>query len=147
MIFTGARIYYALGKDYSLYAWLGRWNGPHGAPISAMLLQAVITLALVIGFGRSENGFQAIVNFENPVFWIFFLLVAIAVIVLRCRRPDLERPFRVPFYPILPLIFCLSCLFMVHASFAWAIDHSSHEAFWAIGLMVLGIGASFINRR
>ena len=146
MIFTGARIYYAMGNDYRLYAWLGRWNGRHGTPIFAMLLQGAITLALVIGFGWTQNGFTAIVNFENPVFWIFFFLVAVGVIVLRYRRPELERPFRVPFYPILPLIFCFSCLFMVQSSFSWAYRNRSPEALWAIGFMLLGIAASFFSR-
>jgi basic amino acid/polyamine antiporter, APA family len=147
MIFTGARIYYAMGNDYRLYAWLGRWNGRHGTPIYAMLLQGAITLALVIGFGISKQGFSALVNFTTPVFWIFFFLVAVAVIVLRCRRPDLERPFRVPLYPLLPLIFCISSLFMVHASVFWAIENRSYEALWAIGLIGLGIAASVVNRR
>jgi basic amino acid/polyamine antiporter, APA family len=147
MIFTGARIYYAMGKDYRLYAWLGRWSGPRGTPIVATLLQAAITLALAVGFGWRKNGFDAIVYFETPIFWIFFCLAAIALIVLRFRRPELERPFRVPFYPILPLIFCLSCLFMVHASLSWAYHNRSYEALWAIGLMILGIAASFGHRR
>ncbi len=147
MIFTGSRIYYAMGSDYRLYAWLGRWSGRRGTPIYAILLQGAITLALVIGFGWTQNGFQAIVNFENPVFWIFLLLVAIGLIVLRYRRPELERPFRVPCYPILPVIFGLSCLFMVQSSLSWAYENRNREALYAIGLMVLGIGASFCSRR
>jgi amino acid transporter len=146
MIFTGARIYYAMGNDYRLYAWLGRWNGRHGTPIYAMLLQGAITLALVIGFGWTKDGFTSLVYFTTPVFWIFFCLAAIALIVLRYRRPELERPFRVPFYPILPLIFCLSCLFMVQSSFSWAYRNRSPEALWAIGFMLLGIAASFFCR-
>ena len=147
MIFTGSRIYYAMGNDYRLYAWLGRWNGRHGTPIYAMLLQGAITLALVVGFGwTKKNGFESLVNFTTPVFWIFFFLAALAVIVLRRRRPEIERPFRVPFYPVLPLIFCLSCLFMVYASISWAVANSSPEAFWSIGLMAVGILASLWSK-
>jgi amino acid transporter len=147
ILFTGARIYYAMGEDYPLYAWLGRWNGRHGTPVYAMLLQSAIALALVVGFGLTRHGFTALVNFTTPVFWIFFCLVAIAAIVLRYRQPELERPFRIPFFPVLPSIFCLSCLFMIYASFAWAIDQRSYEAFWSIGLMVSGIALSFCNHR
>jgi amino acid transporter len=147
MIFTGARIYYAMGQDYRLYAWLGRWSERYGTPVNALVVQGAIALALVIGFGWTKQGFSALVNFTTPVFWIFFCLVSIAVIVLRFRRPELERPFRVPFYPILPLIFCLSCLFMVYASLSWAIEQRSSEAFWAIALIVLGIVLSWFNPR
>lgn len=147
MIFTGARIYYAMGKDYRLYAWLGRWNGRNGTPIYAMLLQGAITLALVIGFGwAKKDGFESLVNFTTPAFWIFFFLASLAVIVLRRRRPEVERPFRVPFYPVLPIVFCLSCLFMVHASLTWAYSHRSPEAFWSIGLMAAGILVSLFSR-
>jgi amino acid transporter len=147
MIFTGARIYYAMGGDYRLYAWLGRWNGRNGTPVYAMLLQGAIALSLIVGFGLREGGFAALVNFTTPVFWIFFGLAAAALIVLRIRRPEVERPFRVPFYPVLPIVFCLSCLFMIYASLSWAVANRSYEALWAIVLMAAGIAISFANRR
>lgn len=146
MIFTGARIYYAMGQDHRLYAWLGRWNSRHGTPIQALLIQSAITLALVVGFGWTKGGFSALVNFTTPVFWIFFCLVAASLIVLRYRQPQLQRPYRVPMYPIVPLIFCLSCLFMVYASLSWAIKQRSYEALWAVGLMGLGIILTFWSR-
>ncbi len=138
MIFTGVRIYYAMGQDHRLYAWLGHWNGHHGTPIRALLIQAAITLALVVGFGWTKGGFSALVNFTTPVFWIFFCLVPVSLIVLRYRRPKLDRPYRVPLYPVVPLIFCLSCSFMVYASLSWAVDQRSYEAVWAVALMALG---------
>ena len=45
------------------------------------------------------------VEFTAPVFWLFFLLTGIALFVLRQREPQRRRPFRVPLYPILPLVF------------------------------------------
>ncbi len=146
MIFTGARIYYAMGQDHRLYAWLGRWNSRYGTPIRSLLVQAAITLALVIGFGWTKGGFSALVNFTTPVFWIFFCLVAVSLIVLRYRRPELQRPYRVPWYPVLPLVFCLSCLLMVYASLSWAVEQRSYEALWAIALMALGIIATLWNK-
>jgi basic amino acid/polyamine antiporter, APA family len=146
MIFTGSRIYYAMGNDYRIYAWLGRWSGRQGTPLNAILLQGAITIALVVGFGWTQNGFQAIVNFETPIFWIFLFLVAVGVIVLRFRHRELERPYRVPLYPLLPIVFGLACLFMVQSSLSWAYEHKSREAFYAIALMVLGVVASLLGR-
>ena len=40
-IFTGARIYYAMGSDHRLYAWLGRWNARRGTPVCSLLIQGV----------------------------------------------------------------------------------------------------------
>ncbi len=47
-IFTGARIYYAMGTEHRLYAWLGRWNARRGTPVCSLLIQGAITLVLVV---------------------------------------------------------------------------------------------------
>ncbi len=143
MIFTGARIYYAMGTDHRLYAWLGRWSERLGTPVWSLVFQAAITLALVVGFGLYEGGFGSLVNFTTPVFWIFFLLVGVSLFVLRRREPDTPRPYRVIWYPVVPLLFCLSSLFMVYASLSWAIDNRSYEAIWAVAVLLVGFGLSF----
>jgi amino acid transporter len=139
MIFTGARIYYAMGTEHRLYAWLGRWNAARGTPVWSLLIQAAITLALVVGFGMSRNGFQSMVIFTTPVFWFFSLLVGIGLMVLRHRDPDRPRPYRVPGYPVTPVLFCLSSLFMVWKSVDWAIKNRSPEAFWSIAILAVGL--------
>jgi amino acid transporter len=146
MIFTSSRIFYAMGQDYSLYAWLGRWSGRRDTPVHALLLQGAIAIVLILGFGWTKQGFESLVNFTTPVFWFFFALVAVSLIVLRVRRPEVERPFRTPLYPVLPLIFCLSCLFMFYSSLNYAVVNQSMEAVWAIALMLLGIVASFFSQ-
>lgn len=147
MVFTGARIYYAMGTEHRLYAWLGRWDERKGTPIPSLLIQAVITLALTIGFGMYEGGFKSLVNFTTPVFWIFFLLIGLSLFVLRWREPQVERPYRVPLYPVIPILFCLSSLFMVHASVKYAWDNRSYEALWSIGVMVVGLLLCFLDPR
>jgi amino acid transporter len=138
-IFTGARIYYAMGKDHRLYAKLGQWSPRFGTPVWSLVIQTLITIALVVGFGMTENGFEAMVKFTTPVFWGFLMLVAIGVIVLRFRDRHITRPYRVPGYPVTPILFCLSSLFMVYSSLAYAVTMRSTEAFWAIGLLLLGM--------
>ena len=56
------------------------------------------------------------VDYLAPVYWFFLSLSASAVIVLRLRYPDVPRPFRVPGYPLTPIVFLLSCLYMLYAS-------------------------------
>ncbi|MCS7305422.1 MAG: amino acid permease [Thermoguttaceae bacterium] len=51
MIFTGARIYYAMGTDHRMYRWLGSWDPQRGVPIVSLIAQGVVTLLMVIGFG------------------------------------------------------------------------------------------------
>jgi len=145
MIFTGARIYYAMGTEHRLYAWLGQWSGRLGTPVWSLVIQALITLALVVWFGMTKSGFVSMVKFTTPVFWIFLLLVGISVFVLRYREPDTPRPYRLHWYPATPIVFCLSSLFMVYASFSYAIENRSWEAIWSVGILLVGVGLSFYD--
>jgi APA family basic amino acid/polyamine antiporter len=146
-IFTGARIYYAMGKDHRLYAKLGQWSARFGTPVWSLVIQALITAVLVVGFGLTENGFESMVKFTTPVFWFFLLLVGVGLFVLRYREPDVARPYRVPGYPITPILFCLSSLFMVYSSLAYAVTNQSWEALWAVGLLLLGLFFCFYDPR
>lgn len=138
-IFTGARIYYAMGTDHRLYAWLGRWNARRGTPIGSLVVQGVITLALVVWFGLSRDGFDRMVIFTTPGFWFFLLLVGVSVFVLRRREPAVDRPYRVPGYPVTPLLFCLGCGIMVYSSLAYAVANRSWEALWSIAILLVGL--------
>jgi amino acid transporter len=150
-IFTGARIYYAMGSDHPLYAPLGRWSGRRDTPVWSLVIQAVITLATVIAFGLcvpsavTKNGFEKMVMFTTPVFWGFLLLVGVGLCVLRVKEPDLVRPYRVPFYPLLPIIFCGSTLFMVYKGIVYAATEGSYEGLWALAAIAIGIVMAFVD--
>ena len=123
-IFTGARIYYAMGTEHRLYAWLGRWSPRWQTPVRSLLVQAAVTLAVVVGFGPGgRGGFAKLVIFTAPVFWFFFLLVGVSLLVLRGRDAQTPRPYRVPWYPWTPLLFCLSSLFMLYARPFLRLEH------------------------
>ena len=145
MIFTGSRISYALGKEHQLYAWLGRWSERFDAPVRALLLQTVIAIALIVGFGWYTNGFKSLFNFVTPVFWFFIFWVGISLFVLRHKEPNVARPHRIIFYPWLPILFCLTCAMLFKSSLDFAILMKSYEAAWAIGFLAIGIGLSFYD--
>jgi basic amino acid/polyamine antiporter, APA family len=148
MIFTGARIYYAMGQDHRFFALVGRWSPRFGTPAWSLVIQAATTLAVVLGFGslRGLDGFERLVNFTQPVFWSFLLASGISLFVLRRREPGHPRPYRVPGYPLVPLLFCGGCAVIVYASFAHAIDERSWEGLWSIGLMAVGAVLAWANR-
>ncbi len=157
LILTGSRVYASLGADHSLFSWLGRWSGRRGAPAVSLVVQALIALLLIAAVGTSQGqavidsvvglanldglpwqkyggGFNTLVAGTAPVFWMFFLLTGFAFFRLRFRDPDRERPFRTPWYPLPPLVFCSVCAFMLYSSLDWA------RGLAVIGLLPLGLG-------
>jgi basic amino acid/polyamine antiporter, APA family len=115
-IFTGARVYHAMGKDFQILAKLGTWNSRGENPANGILLQGVIALLLVALGATTRDGFQSMVDYTAPVFWTFLFLVGISLFVLRWREPERDLPFRVPLYPLTPILFCATCLYMIYAS-------------------------------
>lgn len=118
-IFTGARSNYALGRDFESFKFLGKWKTDVSGPVNAFLVQGAIALVLV-SFGLfSRSGFETMIDYTAPVFWFFLLMVGISLFVLRKKEPDMERPFRVPLYPVLPLIFCVTSAYLLYSSIAY----------------------------
>ena len=131
---TGARTAYALGRDVAGFRYFGQWNAARNAPVRALWLQLGMALAL-IGFGAlSRSGVATTIDYLSPVFWLFFLLTGLSLFVLRRKYPDTPRPFRVPLYPWLPILFCANAAFMLYAS----IEFAGQGAL--VGLAVLGLG-------
>ncbi|WP_407351553.1 APC family permease [Luteimonas sp. R10] len=118
-LITGARGVYAVGRDFPALAFIGRWDARSGSPRTAMLVQGGLAL-LLVGLGAiARDGFRTAVEYTAPVFWLFFLLVGVSLFVLRRRDPDLPRPFRVPLYPLLPLLFCATSGYLLYSSLAY----------------------------
>ena len=116
---TGARTNYALGRDFRMFDFLGRWHERAHTPTNALVVQGVIALALVFAGSLAREGFTAMVEYTAPVFWLFFFLAGLSLIILRFKEPEAERLFRVPLYPLTPLLFCAACLYMLQASLAY----------------------------
>ena len=137
-IFTGARVYYALGRDLPALQRLGAWDERGDNPRIGILVQGAIALALVVFGAATRDGFQAMVDYTAPVFWFFMLLVGVSLFVLRWRDGDRQRPFRVPLYPVTPLLFCLTAAYLLYSSLAY----TGYGAL--IGVAVLAIGAPLV---
>ncbi len=140
-IFTGARSNYALGRDFRAFRFLGKWKTEKAGPVNAFIVQGVIALIL-ISFGLfSRSGFETMIDYTAPVFWFFLLLVGISLFVLRKKEPHVERPFKVPFYPVLPLIFCLSSSYLLYSSLVY----TGWGAMVGIGVLLVGVIFLFLK--
>ncbi len=115
-ILTGARTNYAFGQDFSLFRGLGQWHQTTHTPVNALLVQNAIALVLVLLGTLTRSGFETMVDYTAPVFWFFLLLTALSLFILRQKDPTVDRPFRVPLYPLTPLLFCGTAAYMLYAS-------------------------------
>lgn len=142
-IFTGARTNYALGQDVPLFAFLGRWRESGNTPMNAILVQGAIALALVLLGTATRNGFKTMVDYTAPVFWFFFLLTGVSLLILRVREPQVSRPFRVPLYPLTPIIFCIICGYLLYSS----VVYTGIGALVGVAVVIVGIPLLLLPRR
>lgn len=147
MIFTEARVYYALGREHTFYHLLGTWHKKLDAPVWSLFFQATITIAMIIIIGADENAFERLVVLSAPLHWFFFLLTGLALFKFRLQTADQSHGFKVPLYPWLPALFCLSTVFMLVASTSYAIEQHQPEIYWIIIMVLLGIIVSYFDRK
>ncbi|MER3428164.1 MAG: amino acid permease [Pyrinomonas sp.] len=142
-VITGARAAYAVGRDYRLFSPLGRWNQQTATPVNALIVQGAVALALVLFGAMTRDGFTTMVEYTAPVFWFFFLLTGVALFALRFKDAGRARPFAVPFYPVTPLLFCLSSSYMLYAS----VRYAGLGAAVGVVILVLGLPVWLVARR
>ena len=139
-----ARTNYSLGKDWRIFAFMSHWNAERDAPIVALLTTSFITLLIVLIAAANEGGVKFMVDFTAPVFWLFFLLTGIGLFVLRFRYPHVARPFKVPLYPILPIVFVGTCVFLLYRSLIFTFENQAIRV--AIYVMLSGVVVWIIAR-
>ena len=117
LIFTGARISYALGAEHRAFRLVGKWHARTGTPVSALFVQGAIAIGLIVILG---SFIDTLLYTAAPVY-TFYLATSLAVIVLRFKEPHVERPYRVTGYPVTTIIFCAVCAFLIYSavSYAW----------------------------
>ncbi|MEN9245054.1 MAG: amino acid permease, partial [Gloeomargarita sp. DG02_5_bins_242] len=141
-LITGARSNYALGQDFHFLRGLATWNRRYDSPVGALAVQGAICLALVGLATLTRKGFATMVDYTAPVFWLFMLLAGVTLIGLRWREPAWVRPFRVPLYPLTPLLFCATCAYLLYASLAY----TGLGALVGVGVLAVGLPLSFLPK-
>jgi amino acid transporter len=129
-ILTGARVPYAMARDGFFFRPMSRISASRGTPGAAILLLAVWSSLLVFS-GRFEQLFTYVI-FAS---WVVYGLTAAAVIVLRRKRPDMERPYRTFGYPVVPWLFIVGAAGVVVSTL---ID-SPRESLMGLVLILSGV--------
>ncbi|MFN3302930.1 MAG: APC family permease [Roseateles sp.] len=139
ILIAGPRTTYAAARDLAAEWKLAQWNSRRGTPSAAVLATSAVALLLVAFGALTRGGFATMVDYLSPVYWAFLTLSGAAVIVLRRREPDAPRPFRVPLYPWLPLLFCACSAYLLWSSLVYV------KAGAVVGVAVLAAGALLLR--
>ena len=106
-VLTSARINYAMAKDKLFFHQASQIHPRFKSPANALIIQCV--WACLLTFTGTFNQLITYIIFAS---WIFYGMSAGAVIILRNKKPDMERPYKTPVYPWIPIIFILFAIFL-----------------------------------
>ncbi|NLD37724.1 MAG: amino acid permease [Desulfatiglans sp.] len=130
MIMTGPRVYYAMAKDNAFPKWFGDVNPKHTTPGKAILLQAAIAIIMVI-----TSSFDKLLMYIGFTLSLFAMLTVIGLMILRFRLPSIDRPYRTFGYPVTPVLFILSNLWII----AHTVKGNPFVLIYGGGTIVLGL--------
>jgi APA family basic amino acid/polyamine antiporter len=133
----GPRIYYAMARDGVFFQSLSHIHPAFGTPMNAIILQAVWASFLII-----TGTFGTLFTYVSVIITLFSALTVGSVIVLRWKRPDLRRPYKLWGYPIVPILFILAHLWIVWGS----LTEKPWESLWGVFIVGLGIPAYLLWR-
>jgi APA family basic amino acid/polyamine antiporter len=128
MTIAGPRVYYALGRDVHAFSFLAKTR-EGDAPVNALILQGVIASVLIVS-GRVDQ----ILQYAGFTLALMSALAVSCVIVLRIKKPELERPFRVWAYPLPPVLFLAVSLWTMY----WAFMGRPVESLLALATVCAG---------
>ena len=130
MIWAGPRVYWAMAKDGVFLKFFSQLDGATGAPVRAIALQSLWASVLIL-----TGTFEQLVVFGGAVLALFTALTVGTVFVLRSRYPELPRPYQIPWYPTVPLLFIMATLSLV----VTIVVTRPGEALMGLGTIVTGM--------
>ena len=132
---TTPRIYYRMGRDGVFFKKLGEVHPRFHTPAIAITVSSIWAAILA-----ATGTFEQLLTYVVFAGWIFYALGGAAVIIYRRREPDAPRPFRVPGYPVTPILFVLTAAAIVINT----IISQPARAFVGLGIVALGSPAYLI---
>lgn len=131
-ILSGSRVPYAMARDGMFFHRMSRINPVFRTPGACIVLLGVVSSIILLS-GRYDE-LATLVIFPS---WILYGMTAASVIVLRKKRPDMYRPYRVPGYPIVPIFFVFVAIALLYSTLL----NSPRES--GIGLVLIIAGLPF----
>ena len=109
-LMTGVRVPYAMGKSglFPFAKEMSKLSDKGGTPVNALIFVGLLACAYVL-----TGSFEVLTNLAMFVVWIFFIITVAGIFKLRTSLKDLERSYRVPLYPFIPMVGIVGGLYIV----------------------------------
>jgi APA family basic amino acid/polyamine antiporter len=137
-ILSGARVPYAMARDGYFFKVIADVHPKYKTPGNSMIALCLWSAILIL-----SGWYEQLYNFVIFGSWILYGMTAASVFVLRRKRPDMPRPYRVTGYPVVPFLFVLVALVLLGST----LGNSPRESLMGLGFMAVGIPLYFHFRR
>jgi basic amino acid/polyamine antiporter, APA family len=138
-VMSGARIPFAAARDGLFFRGFAHIHPRFQPPSTSLVVQGLLSTVLLVFLSKFQQFFELAIFAE----WLFYMLTATTVFVYRRKQPDLERPYRVWGYPVLPAIFVICAAAVLVSSYTSNLKGS----LLGTGLILLGLPVLWIVRR
>lgn len=132
IVFTAARIPYAMAREGLFFPWAARTHPRYRTPVAALAAQMVIAVAMTL-----TGSYTQLLTYVVFVSFVFYAMSAAGVIRLRHREPEMVRPYRTWGYPVTPVVFILFAIYLVGD----AIRQTPLESAVGAGILLAGVPA------
>lgn len=136
LILSGARVYYAMAKDQLFLPAAQRLN-KNNSPQFALTIQAIWTSILAL-----SGSYSNLLDYVVFAVLLFYILTVGGIIVLRIRWKDVERPYKVWLYPVLPIIYIALAGFICVNLLIYKPEYT----YPGLGIVLLGIPVYYLIR-
>ncbi len=137
-LLTSPRVFYAMARDGLFFRSVARAHPRYRTPHVS-----IIVMAVWAGLLSLSGTFEQLFSFVIFGFWIFMGLTVLGVMILRRTRPELQRPYRTWGYPLTPILFLLSSIFLTVNS----LIRTFWNSFFGLALIALGIPVYLVWKR
>ena len=139
-LMTAARVPLAMGKQDKLpfSRVLGKLHPKFQTPCNALILQCVLAAAYIL-----SGSFNTLTDLLIFVLWIFFAMGVFGVFLLRKKHPDKKGPYRVPLYPLTPIVGVLGAAYILGST----ILSSPGQSLVGIGLTLIGLPVYYYKKK
>ncbi len=130
-VMSGARVPYAMSRDGYFFKAMAEVHPRYHTPSVALMVQLVLSIVLLLFAGSFRQLFSLAIFAE----WLFYMIAASTVFVLRQKEPDAPRPYRTWGYPVVPALFIAAAAVLLYYTFTENIRNSA----WGVVVILAGL--------